>query len=211
MGHTPMAKLPGRCHFCRQRIEVGQIIAHVNCGWFHKSCAVKLKHPTFLGSTDLIKKAFELTTDQFFRSALTSFFSGSGHFAIDCAPGSGKTTFGTIVTQTMGATSVLDLMFNKHNALEAVEKGITHAFTYHGITCASLMRYLRQEVPGSLLPVPFSQGYQGLRAGLDWAIWRQYMGMVHSPPETILAPTVAHRIQKRSIPFQQTMKTSMGP
>ena len=69
----------------KQRIEVGQIIAHVNCGWFHKSCAVKLKHPTFLGSTDLIKKAFELTTDQFFRSALTSFFSGSGHFAIDCA------------------------------------------------------------------------------------------------------------------------------
>ena len=53
-----------------------------------------------LGSAELIQQAFKLTADLFFRSALTSFFSSPGHFAIDCAPGSGKMTFGTIDTST---------------------------------------------------------------------------------------------------------------
>ena len=88
--------------------------------------------------------------------------------------------------------------------LEDMKRNVTY------VTQPMNKRQVSRMIRGSLLPVPFPQRYQGARAGLDWAIWCQCMGMVHPSLGTILAPIAVRHMKKRSTPPRQILTVRMN-
>ena len=147
MGRAPMAKYDSRCPMCRQPIQkLVDNIASANGMWFHKRCAVHVLHPVFFHAHELIFRGNAFTTDATFRTVMSTFFQSSGHAVLSCSPGAGKTTVASMIARAVGVRQVINLMFNKHNMLDAVAKGIPFSYTYHSLACSSILRYLRTEV-----------------------------------------------------------------
>ena len=51
-----------------------------------------------------------------------------------------------MIAATINVKQVINLMYNKHNMMDAVAKGISYSYTYHSLACSAMMRYLRLEV-----------------------------------------------------------------
>ena len=147
LGRCPVAKFDGKCNACHNPIKRGEHnIANVNGNWFHKACAVKIMHPRFYSTKEILQRALSYTTEFTFRSVMEQFITGQGHFILSCAPGAGKTTIASMIAQAVGADQTINIMFNKHNVLDAIAKGIYQSYTYHALSCMALMRYLHAEV-----------------------------------------------------------------
>ena len=121
-------------------------MALANNYWFHKHCAVHILHPTFRASAEILERAGKLTSDTTFLGIMQQFFTGTGHALMECAPGAGKTTVAAMSAAAVGVQQVVNIMFNKHNMLDALAKGIPFSYTYHSLACTAILRYLRTHV-----------------------------------------------------------------
>ena len=147
LGHCPVAKWPGKCPACREDVvQWVDNIANANGVWFHKKCAVSVLHPFFYSPEELLERARALTSDVPFLNLMEAFFRGSGNYILSCSPGAGKTTVASMIAKATGVEQTINLMFNKHNMVDAIAKGICQSYTYHSLACQALLRYLRTEV-----------------------------------------------------------------
>ena len=178
LGRCPVAKYGGKCMACFQKIIKGvDHIAMANGHWFHKPCAVDILHPRYLSVPDLVARALSYTTDYTFRRVITSFLEGQGHYILACAPGAGKTTIAAMLAKAIGPSQTINIMFNKHNAIDAIAKGIHLSFTYHSLACSALLRYLRQEVSAYA-----ELGEEGFSMNEDSQLLNAILWTLHPPP-----------------------------